>query len=129
MNLIICGSRTITDRALVFNILDQFYHENPTITGVFSGRAKGVDEIGEAWAESRGIPLFLYAAEWTKNGKLNRGAGFERNKRMVDTLGEGGQVVALWDGHSKGTRHTIGYARKQGVQVHVFEVIKGAIRT
>lgn len=80
------------------------------ITMVISGNQRtffggkpigGVDYIGELWAESKGLDVKLYPADWNKYGKS---AGPIRNRRMsvyADCL------IAIWDGKSRGTRHMI----------------------
>ena len=43
----------------------------------------------------------LFVAEWDVRG---RSAGLERNRAMADA---GDQLLAVWDGYSRGTRHMI----------------------
>ena len=45
-----------------------------------------------------------------------RYAPLKRNDKMVDICDK---VIAFWDGKSKGTKHTIDYARKTGKDVDV----------
>jgi len=68
---------------------------------IVSGGAKGADRLGELWAEERGIPIQQYLPDWDGMGKA---AGFRRNVQIVD---HADCVVAIWDGHSSGTKHTI----------------------
>jgi len=90
------------------------------ITEVVSGGAKGVDRLGELWAQKRNIPITRFPAEWNKYGKR---AGYIRNKEMAlyaDAL------LAIWDGESKGTKHMIDSALEQGLWVCVYRVGKYA---
>ena len=83
------------------------------ISSVVSGRARGIDAAGEAWARLRGLPVDLHPALWEAEG---RAAGYLRNARMslvADAL------VAVWDGSSRGTQHMIGEARARGLRVFV----------
>lgn len=78
---------------------------------IVSGAARGADRLGERYATANGIKITRFLPDWDRHPKR---AGFLRNQDMgnyADTL------VAFWDGHSKGTRHMIEYAIKQGLEV------------
>ena len=94
----------------------------PTV--VLSGAARGADTHGELWAQSKGIPVEHYPAEWGKHGKA---AGFIRNAEMVS---KAEAVVAIWDGVSRGTAHSIKLATEAGLKVHVhrFGMVKHTSR-
>lgn len=84
------------------------------VTEVVSGTARGVDRCGETWARSRGISVARMFAEWGTHGHA---AGLLRNEdmaRYADAL------VALWDGHSTGTRHMICTMLALGKPVRAF---------
>jgi hypothetical protein len=81
---------------------------------VISGGARGVDIVAVDEARRLGMECETYHADWTKG----RGAGFARNAVLVERATE---VVAFWDGVSKGTAHTIALARKAGKPVTVFD--------
>lgn len=113
MKCVICGSRSIID----YEIVEKTIKESKfTITEVVSGCAAGVDLLGEKWAKQNDIPISKFPAEWEKYGKL---AGYIRNKQMVDYVTPDGCVIAVWDGISKGTVHTIKYAKEKGVKIFV----------
>lgn len=82
MKTIIAGSRDITDYAKVRDLLDFhcIWFWVPTL--VLSGGARGVDTLGERWAQERGIQIDLYPAD-------------------ADAL------IAFWDGRSRGTEMMI----------------------
>lgn len=113
MKVIIAGSRTITNQAAVDLAMELSGFQ---VTTVLSGTAKGVDLLGEAWAESRRIPIDRYPADWKQYGKR---AGFLRNQEMAE---DADALVAVWDGESKGTKHMIAIARFQGLKIFVHEV-------
>lgn len=99
MKVIIAGSRDISDRDLVeigvnFSGFD--------ITEVVSGGARGVDYLGEQWANEHGIPITKFRPNW-KMGKL---AGKFRNIEMAQYAHA---LIAVWDGMSPGTAHMIAY--------------------
>ncbi len=62
------------------------------------------------------LPYVEHPADWKRLGKR---AGFARNQTIVDDCDE---VLAWWDGKSRGTAHTIGMARKAGKPVTVHEI-------
>jgi len=114
---IIAGSRTITDGQLVAAaVAASGFH----ISEVVSGCARGADRLGEEWATVRGVPVRRFPAEWERHG---RAAGRIRNAQMIaDAIAapQGGCVIAVWDGRSPGTRHTIELALQRGLAVYVF---------
>jgi hypothetical protein len=112
MRTIIAGSRTITDYSTVFNAMN-FSQLKPTI--ILSGCAEGADKLGERWAKEHNIPIERYPANWNKYGKK---AGYLRNAEMVE---KADALVAIWDGVSRGTKHTIDLANKKGIKVFIYE--------
>lgn len=117
MKTIIAGSRDITDMNVVLAAINGIsWH----ITEVVSGGARGVDKLGEAWAQHHGIPIkqFLVTPqEWKTIGKS---AGHRRNRKMGDYAEA---LVAVWDGVSPGTKGMIEYARSKGLRVYVHRVV------
>lgn len=111
MKLAIVGSRSITDKSIVYYTLSQIYD----ISLIISGGARGVDSIAEEYAKSVGIPVKIYYAEWDKYG---RGAGMIRNSLI---LKECDKLIAFWDGKSVGTENSIRRAIKSGklLSVHI----------
>lgn len=120
MKTIIAGSRTITNYA---DVEAAVVASGFAITKVISGRATGVDKLGECWAERHGVPVSYYAADWERFGKR---AGVLRNEEM-GAVSEA--LVAVWDGVSRGTKHMIQVAlrRKLLVYVHYPVAVEPAI--
>ena len=115
MITIIAGSRTYND----FHTLLKAIENCPwKITKVISGRARGVDQMGERWADYKDLPCDKYKAEWDKYGKR---AGYLRNEVMAD---QAEALIALWDYQSKGTRNMIDIARRKGLEVFVWKITK-----
>jgi len=108
MKTIIAGSRHIEDASVVEQaILESGFR----ITCVISGAAKGVDELGQAWAEKNNILIELYPALWDKFGKS---AGSKRNEVMAYS---GEALIALPCKHSKGTKDMLERARNRGLLI------------
>ena len=114
MKTIIAGSRGITD----YHVLLEAYTECPfSITSVVSGCARGVDALGEKFANDNSLPLEKYPADWDTYGKR---AGYIRNAEMADNAEA---LLAIWDGESRGTKHMIDIAREKGLEVYVYMVV------
>ena len=63
MRVIIAGSRDFIDHVHGFDIISSTF-ENRAIDAVVSGTARGADQLGEYWAESEGIPVHKFPADW-----------------------------------------------------------------
>lgn len=110
MRTIIAGSRNIGD----YNILLEAITESGfNITAVISGTARGVDRLGERYAEENNIILEKYPAEWNNLGKR---AGYVRNIKMAENADA---LIALWDGYSKGTGHMIDIANNHNLKIYI----------
>ena len=110
MKTIIAGSRDIEDIAELYAAIEECGW-TPSI--VVSGTARGVDRLGELWAENKGIPIERHPADWNTHGKR---AGRIRNAQMALSAEA---LIALWDGKSKGTQHMIEVAKLHGLRVFV----------
>lgn len=96
----VVGSRSVTSYNLVKSILSRY-----SISRIVSGGAKGVDLLSEKYSAEVGLPTpHIFKPDWDKFGKS---AGFIRNKDIVDNADF---VIAIWDGESKGTVHSIEYS-------------------
>ena len=125
MRLIIAGSRTVPDDDIGMHLLqtgiDNFYRLSLyAVSEVVSGGARGADKLGERWARDIAhIPVTVVPARWDLHG---RSAGYKRNVDMAMYAKESaspGAVLALWDGKSRGTRHMIEVAQREGLEVWV----------
>lgn len=114
MHVIVAGSRGIQDRGIVEDALAHFEREHGPVTRIISGTARGVDKLGEAIARERKLGLIRMPADWKAHGKS---AGFKRNQAMAE-VADG--LVAVWDGHSPGTRHMIRTAQDKGLKLLVW---------
>jgi hypothetical protein len=113
MKVIIAGGRDFTS----FNIVqDAIKASGFEITEVVSGKAKGVDTLGEIYALGANIPVVGFPADWNKNG---RAAGPMRNKEMAEYADA---LIAVWDGVSKGTANMIMQARRNRLEVFIYLV-------
>jgi predicted Rossmann fold nucleotide-binding protein DprA/Smf involved in DNA uptake len=115
MKLGIIGSRLFDDYKFVKNkIIENF--DIKTIDTIISGGAKGVDTLGEQFADEFGLKKDISKPDWNKYGK---GAAFIRNQEIVDHAEE---LIAFPIRESGGTWDTIRKARKSDKRVVVVEV-------
>ena len=111
MKVIIAGSRGIFDYQ---RILDAVTESEFHITEVVSGKAMGVDQLGERYAKENGITLKLFPANWKEHGKR---AGYLRNVEMAEYADA---LIAVWDGVSNGTKHMIDIATSNNLKVYTY---------
>ena len=75
---------------------------------IVSGGAVGVDSCAAEYAKENGIRLTEFLPQYERYG---RAAPIVRNKEIVDYSD---QIIAFWNGSSKGTLSVIKYAQKTG---------------
>lgn len=83
---------------------------------IVSGGAKGADTCAREFAERKGIKIIEFLPDYKRYG---RSAPLVRNRQIIDCCDE---VLAFWDGKSKGTKYTIDYAKKMGKPVRVIRI-------
>lgn len=113
MKVIVAGSRTITDKGFIAECMFEWFYASGGDIEFVTGGARGVDTIAEQQAVNAGVKCTVFPAEWGKYGKR---AGYLRNAAMAD-YADG--LLAIWDGKSKGTKHMIDLAEKEGLEVEV----------
>jgi hypothetical protein len=103
MKILVGGSREFTDRARVFEVMEDVFFQVERMGArsvtIISGTARGSDKLGEKFAEHRGLRLERYPADWDQYGKS---AGIIRNKQMAM---KADIAVLFWDGESSGTKN------------------------
>ena len=106
MKLAIIGSRN-----LVIENLGEYLPIG--VTEIVSGGAKGVDTCAKKYAEEHGLKITEFLPEYDKYA---RAAPLRRNMQIIDYADE---VLAFWDGHSKGTKFVIDNCKKKNKKVTV----------
>lgn len=107
----VVGSRKFSDYSLVKKILKPYLPFT-----LITGGALGADTLAEKFAKEYDLDILIHYPEWKKYG---RKAGMLRNTFIVRDCE---QVIAFWDGISKGTRMVINLAREKSKLVRVIEV-------
>ena len=101
--IVVAGGRTYTNTGMVFICLEKIVQKGDVI---ISGHAKGVDMMGELYAQKNNLACEIYPAEWDKYG---RSAGPRRNEQMAQVADK---VVVFWDFKSRGTKNMVEMAKK-----------------
>lgn len=116
IKLAVIGGRDFDDKEKLFKILDK----NRTIIGaIVSGGAQGADQLAQDWAKERGFPCIIFYPMWhDEHGVYDKGAGFRRNWRIVQTADS---VLAFWDGESKGTANSIKISNELGKPLKIIK--------
>jgi len=113
MKLGVIGSRSFSDKEKLFRVLETYVDRTALLV---SGGAKGADSLAECWAAENNVLLELFLPDFSAYG---RGAYRIRNERIVDNVN---LIIAFWDGKSPGTKMTLDYAKKKGVEIKIIDV-------
>jgi hypothetical protein len=111
----IVGSRNLRPHKQI----ERFLRSLPAGTMIVSGGARGPDSIAVEYAQKIGLPTKVFPANWDMHG---RSAGMIRNAVIV---AEADEVIAFWDGVSRGTAFTIERAKKTGKPCRVVKIQEG----
>ena len=109
--ILVCGSRDWTDKDIILEALP-FAIEKIKI---IHGGAKGADSLAGEIAQELGFEVVVFYPDWKKYGKA---AGFKRNIQMLQENPD--EVIAFWDGQSRGTKHTIDSDKKRNIPVTIW---------
>ncbi|MDR2572932.1 MAG: SLOG family protein [Desulfovibrio sp.] len=120
MNIAVIGSRTFNDyqtlESVVLVVLKEKSANPPDVT-IMSGGAKGADSLARDFAQKHGAKYLEFLPDWEKHGKS---AGIIRN---ADIVKNSDFVVAFWDGQSRGTRHSLEFARQNGTPYYAYNFV------
>jgi len=116
MRLAVVGSRGFDDFDLFVKIMNRIRIVN-SIDCIVSGGAKGVDSMAKHYADVNDISTSIFLADWDKHGK---GAGYIRNKDIWD---DSDMYLCIWDGKSRGTKHSIDMNKTNVKKMLIFNYI------
>jgi predicted Rossmann fold nucleotide-binding protein DprA/Smf involved in DNA uptake len=88
---------------------------------IVSGGAQGADSMAQRWRRENGGTILIHYPFWHVNEVFDRGAGFTRNAKIVESADK---VLAFYrKGHFRegGTLNTANWAEKMGVDLEEFE--------
>ena len=109
--IIVAGEREFCDYELLEKTLKDMTSPNDII---ISGGAKGADMLGEQFADEYNMCKEVYKPEYDRYP--GKSAPMRRNEYMGDISDE---LIAFWDGESRGTRHMIKYMESKGKKVTI----------
>lgn len=112
--VLVCGSRTWTDRATIERVICGL--ERDTI--IVHGAAKGADSLADDAASLWGLIRRPYPADWQKYG---RAAGPIRNQEMLNKEDPDRVIAFRMPGESRGTDDMVRRARAVGIPVEIIE--------
>ena len=111
MKIAIIGSRGL--------VLSDLYRYIPDYaTEIVSGGAVGIDTCAEKYAKEKGLIFTKFLPDYESH---SRQAPILRNIDIIDYSDE---VIAFWDGKSRGTKFVIDRCNKKNVKitVHIFNI-------
>lgn len=127
--VIVAGSRSLKNADQIGGYLARLIKPEHGSLEIVHGDADGVDAIAGIWASSCHLTVTPMPALWDvfqgphvvrqvgRSGReYNRLAGYDRNARLA---AYGTRLIALWDGHSRGTQQMVLCARAAGLPVLV----------
>ena len=109
MVLLVCGSRTYSNRRVMEQVITKIWPEK-----IIHGGCRGADELAHCIADTLDIYVQVFEADWTQYGKS---AGPIRNRRMLKQ-GRPDLVLAFFDGkRTRGTMNMVKLAKEVHVPV------------
>jgi hypothetical protein len=120
-SLAVVGSRSITDSETVETVIGR----SPWVSDsnirpidmeleVVSGGADGVDTAAQEWAERQGFDTLVIEPDWD-----DWSDGHPALHRNTTIIKQADAVIAVWDGHSDGTKDSIDKAIEHSKPLYV----------
>ena len=107
MKIAIIGSRNLTVQNL-----EKYLPLG--VTEIVSGGAKGIDTCAREYTHQKGLKLTEFLPEYQKYG---RSAPLKRN---IDIITYADEVIAFWDGQSRGTKFVIEACKKRKIKITIY---------
>jgi len=108
VKILVTGSRKLNQADIVWN----YFMNRDDITEIIHGGAMGADSLVEAYALQNNIKTTIIRSIYPSKGEYY----LYRNAEMIGMCDE---VVAFWDGKSRGTKFTINYAKKRFKKISI----------
>ena len=108
VKILITGSRENVNKKQI----ETFLLGLPAETTIIHGGAKGVDTTVEIKCKEIGVPTIIIRP-------INPSIKEHYLRRNAEMIGMCDEVVAFWDGESRGTKFTIDYAKKRSKRVTI----------
>lgn len=111
----VVGSRKFANYNQLKTKLDEILELDDEIV---SGGAVGVDSFAQRYCKEHGITIHIYYPDWERKG---RGAGFIRNRHIVEHSDLVLAFYAKGSFQEGGTANTAMHARQLGVELKEYE--------
>ena len=111
MKLLVVGSRSIIN-------FDLSPFISADVDTIISGGANGIDNLAEKYADLHRLSKYIIRPRYDLYG---RAAPLKRNEEMLRLADA---VLVIWYGASKGTQHTIKYAKKMNKPISLIDFSK-----
>jgi hypothetical protein len=111
MRVLVTGSRSWTDRELIYRILRAGRTRYPDLVIVHGACPTGADRIADEAATDLYLGVERHPADWQR---LGRRAGYVRNAEMVDTKPD--LCLAFIHNNSRGASMCADLAEKAGIR-------------
>lgn len=102
----------IGSRGLQISNLENYLPD--AITEIISGGARGIDTCAKEYAAEHGIKYTEFLPEYSRYGKA---APLKRNLQIIAYADE---VIAFWNGCSRGTEFVIRHCAKKNKKITVY---------
>jgi hypothetical protein len=125
MKILICGGRNFSNYEYLMGAVDRYIKTSEedfpdNEIEIVSGGARGADTLAERYAKEKNLKLKVFPADWNAHGKK---AGILRNEEMAHYLAVSAdrcEVIAFWDGSSRGTANMISTAKEFGLAFSIY---------
>ena len=108
VKILVTGSRNLNQADIVWH----YFMDRNDITEIIHGGASGADLLAEAYAKQNKIKTTIIRPVYPSKREYY----LHRNAEMIGMCDE---VVAFWDGKSRGTKFTINYAKKRFKKISI----------
>lgn len=105
----------IGSRGLKVTDLERYLPKDTT--EIVSGGAQGIDTCAREYALAHNLKLTEFLPDYSRYG---RRAPLVRNDEIIAFADE---VVAFWDGRSRGTKYVIDQCKRQSKKVTVYKTV------
>lgn len=108
--MLIVGSRGYNNYPEMMQTLNNIIGDRTDIA-IVSGGARGADALAKLYAKDKKFKYIEFPALWDVYGKS---AGYKRNEQMHQFIAKypEREVIAFWDGMSRGTQHNFGMCKQ-----------------
>jgi len=117
MKLGVVGSRSVADSKLTWEAIRRFRTVHPSVDFIVSGGASGPDGFSIDYAKANHLKWHEYHPDYEMYDTAT--AMFARNTKIAAACNA---LLAVWDGHSKGTLDTINKCKALGKPVFIAKI-------